>query len=131
MARDDISDRLGEITAPALVIHGTADAAIDIEKAHRLCSDLGDCEQFVAIEGGGHACNLTHSKLVNLAIQQFLAGLELTAPERAEQRANTIRAEVERRSGERREQGSPRRQAVAPVDRRLAERRALVERRAR
>lgn len=130
VTRDDIHHRLGEITAPALVIHGTADAAIDIDKASRLCSELGDCRQMVSIEGGGHACNLTHPQLVNLAIQQFLAGLELTAPQRAEQRANTIRAEVERRAGERRDQGSPRRQSFAPVDRRLTERRALVERRA-
>ena len=131
VSRDSIQNRLGEIKAPALVIHGTADAAIDIEKAHRLCSDLADCEQFVAIEGGGHACNLTHPKLVNLAIQQFLAGLELTAPQRAERRENTIRADVERRTGERRAQGSPRLQYFAPFDRRLGERRALAERRAR
>ena len=124
ISRDDIHHRLGEITAPALVVHGTEDAAIDIDRAQRLCSELANCRQMVAIEGGGHACNLTHPKLVNLAIQEFLAGLELTAPQRAEQRANTIRAEVERRSGERRDPSSSRRQAFAPVDRRLAERRA-------
>jgi Predicted hydrolases or acyltransferases (alpha/beta hydrolase superfamily) len=124
VSRDDIQHRLGEITAPALVIHGTADAAIDIEKAHRLCSELANCRQMVAIEGAGHASNLTHPKLVNLAIQQFIGDLELSAPQRAEQRANAIRADAERRSGERRGQSSPRRQAVAPVDRRTAERRA-------
>jgi pimeloyl-ACP methyl ester carboxylesterase len=130
VTRDDIHNRLGEITAPALVIHGTADAAIDIDKASRLCSELANCRQMISIERGGHASNLTHPELVNLAIQQFLAGLELTAPQRAEQRENTIRAEVERRAGERRDQGSTRRQALAPIDRRLTERRALVERRA-
>jgi 3-oxoadipate enol-lactonase len=124
VSRDDIQHRLGEITAPALVIHGTADAAIDIEMAHRLCSELANCRQMVAIEGAGHASNLTHPKLVNLAIQQFIADLELSAPQRAEQRANAIQADAERRSGERRGQSSPRRQAVAPVDRRTAERRA-------
>jgi 3-oxoadipate enol-lactonase len=124
VSRDDIEHRLGEITAPALVIHGTADAAIDIEKAHRLCSELANCRQMVAIEGAGHASNLTHPKLVNLAIQQFIGDLELSAPQRAEQRANAIRADAERRSGERRDQSSPRRQTVAPVDRRMAERRA-------
>ena len=124
VSRDDIQHRLGEITAPALVIHGTADAAIDIEKAHRLCSELANCRQMVAIEGAGHASNLTHPKLVNLAIQQFVGDLELSAPQRAEQRANAIQADADRRSGERRGQTSPRRQAVAPVDRRTAERRA-------
>lgn len=124
VSRDDIQHRLGEITAPALVIHGTVDAAIDIEKAHRLCSELANCRQMVAIEGAGHASNLTHPKLVNLAIQQFIDDLELSAPQRAEQRANAIRADAERRSGERRDQSRPRRQTVAPVDRRMAERRA-------
>jgi pimeloyl-ACP methyl ester carboxylesterase len=123
VTRDDIHHRLGEIKAPALVIHGTADAAIDIEKAHRMCSDLAHCEQFVAIEGAGHAVNLTHPKLVNLAIQQFLTGLELSAPQRAEQRANGVRPDVERRSGERRDQSNAGRELVAPVDRRMAERR--------
>ena len=80
VTRDDIHHRLGEIKAPALVIHGTADAAIDIEKAHRMCSDLANCRGMVTIEGGGHASNLTHPKLVNLAIQQFLAGLEVPTP---------------------------------------------------
>lgn len=131
VSRDDIRSRLGEIKAPSLVVHGTADAAIDIEEAHRLCSDLANCQQFVAVEGGGHACNLTHPKLVNLAIQEFLAGLELTAPQRAEHRANIIRADIERRSGERRLEDSPRRETLAPGDRRLAERRALAERRNR
>jgi pimeloyl-ACP methyl ester carboxylesterase len=124
VSRDDIHNRLGEIAAPAVVIHGTADAAIDIDRAQRLCSELANCRQMVSIEGGGHACNLTHPKLVNLAIQQFLTGLELTAPQRAEQRANSIRADVERRLGERRDQSSPRRQAPALFDRRMAERRA-------
>jgi 3-oxoadipate enol-lactonase len=111
VSRDDIHHRLGEISAPALVIHGTADAAIDIDKAQRLCSELANCRQMVAIEGGGHASNLTHPKLVNLAIQQFVAGLDRVTA-------------VERRSSERRDQGSTGGTAVAPIERRLAERRA-------
>jgi pimeloyl-ACP methyl ester carboxylesterase len=124
VTRDDIQSRLGEIKAPALVIHGTADAAIDIDKAQRMCSDLAHCEQFVAIEGAGHAANLTHPKLVNLAIQQFLAGLELSASQRAEQRANGLPRDVERRSRERRDQNGDGGQIAAPLDRRMAERRA-------
>jgi pimeloyl-ACP methyl ester carboxylesterase len=111
VSRDDIHHRLGEITAPALVIHGTADAAIDIDKAQRLCSELADCRQMVAIEGGGHACNLTHPELVNLAIQQFLTGLDRVPA-------------VERRSTERRDQVNAGGTFVAPFERRLAERRA-------
>src|SRR6267142_77948 len=40
VGREDIHDRLCEIKAPALVIHGTADAAIEVEMAQRLCSEL-------------------------------------------------------------------------------------------
>ena len=43
VSREDIHDRLGEIKVPALVIHGTADAAIDLDLAQRLCSGLANC----------------------------------------------------------------------------------------
>jgi pimeloyl-ACP methyl ester carboxylesterase len=75
VGRDDIHDRLGEINSPALVIHGTADAAIDIELARRLSSELANCLPLITIDGGGHACNLTHPKLVNLAVQRYLVEL--------------------------------------------------------
>ena len=116
VSRDDIHSRLGEITAPTLVVHGTADAAIDLEKAQRLCSELANCRQMVAIDGGGHASNLTHPKLVNLALQQFLTGLELPSARRVD---------IDRRIAERRDQkGVGAAQISAPVDRRMAERRA-------
>ena len=115
VTRDDIHHRLGEIKAPALVIHGTADAAIDVEKAHRMCSDLANCRGMVTIEGGGHASNLTHPKLVNLAIQQFFAGLEVQTPPRLD---------LERRTSQRRDQSSAAGQIVAHTDRRMSERRA-------
>ena len=73
--RDDVTGRLGEIKAQSLVIHGTADAAIDMELAQRMCSDLADCHQLVAIEGGGHSSNLTHPEAVNAALKQFLVEL--------------------------------------------------------
>ena len=125
VSREDIHNRLGEVKAPALVIHGTADAAIDIEKAQRLCSDLADCEQFVAVEGGGHACNLTHPEPVNLAILQFLGDLDLK-PARSERLASARRADIERRSGERRNptHTGAGYQVFVPVDRRMAERRS-------
>ena len=81
--REDIHDRLGEIKASAMVIHGTADAAIDIELAQRLCSELANCKQLIAIEGGGHACNLTQPNLVNLAIVTNLLMRQQAGPRRA------------------------------------------------
>lgn len=75
--RDDIHHRLGEIKAPTLVIHGSADAAIDLELAQRLCSEIADCRGLVIVEGAGHASNLTHPEEVNTALKQFLGDLAL------------------------------------------------------
>lgn len=71
--RDDITDRLGEIKAPALVIHGDDDVAIDVSLAEKLCAGLPGCKALVRIEGAGHASNLTHPDPVNEAIADFLA----------------------------------------------------------
>ncbi len=71
--REDIHDRLGEIVAPALVIHGTADTAIDMELAERLCSGLANCRGVVKIEGAGHSANLTNPEPVNRALLAFLS----------------------------------------------------------
>lgn len=70
--REDIHDRLSDIMCPALVIHGTADAAISTDKAERLCRELGNCVDFVAIEGASHAANMSHPDEVNTAMRSFL-----------------------------------------------------------
>ena len=76
MHRDDITSRLGEITCPALIVHGTADASIPMEKAEVLRDNLGGATTLVAVEGGPHAANMTHSQDVNTAILRFLSTLE-------------------------------------------------------
>lgn len=76
VGREDLHDRLDEITCPALVIHGTADVAISMEKAESLCAGLPGCGGVVAIEGGSHACNLTHPDEVNAALGDFLRGVD-------------------------------------------------------
>ena len=73
-ARDDISARMGEIRAPALVIHGAQDRAITLERA-RAMADALPRARWVEIEGAGHAPNLTHPELVNAAMQAFLGTL--------------------------------------------------------
>jgi pimeloyl-ACP methyl ester carboxylesterase len=131
VGRDDIHDRLGDIKAPTLVIHGSADAAIEMERAQRLCSELANCQPLVAVEGGGHASNLTHPDVVNLAIQQFLGGLAMRTPRGAERRREEARrSAAERRSGERREpiRASAGRRIIFDFDRRTAERRAMERR---
>jgi len=75
MHRDDITGRLGEIVCPALIIHGTADASIPMEKAEILRDGLGGPTTLVPIDGGPHAANITHSAPVNSAILRFLSAL--------------------------------------------------------
>ena len=72
LTRESIWDRLGEIEAPALVVHGTADAAIPVDHAERLVAGLPNAEPLVLIEGGTHSANLTHPAEVTTAIQRFL-----------------------------------------------------------
>jgi pimeloyl-ACP methyl ester carboxylesterase len=69
--REDLHDRLGEITAPALVIHGQDDAAIPREVAQRLADGLPNCEGFLVVPGG-HAANVSHPEPVNRAMLDFL-----------------------------------------------------------
>lgn len=125
VGREDIHDRLGEIRVPAVVIHGTADAAIDIELAQHLCSELANCLPLIRIEGGSHACNLTHPKLVNLAVQRHLVELGLATPRGFERRGDGRRSDRMRRSGERRDpiRASAGRRVLLPLERRMAERR--------
>jgi pimeloyl-ACP methyl ester carboxylesterase len=74
MSRDDVTDRLGEITCPALVVHGTEDVSISMDKAETLAAGLPGSGRVVAV-GGAHAANLTNPEPVNSAIREFLAGL--------------------------------------------------------
>ncbi len=73
--RDDISERLGEISCPAIVFHGTADQSIEIERAEELCRGLSGCAGVVRIEGAPHASNLTHADQLNPPLLEFLRSL--------------------------------------------------------
>jgi 3-oxoadipate enol-lactonase len=73
--RDDISDRLREISCPAVVFHGTADLSIEIERAEELCRGLSGCTGVVRVEGAPHAANLTHPDQVNGPLLDFLRSL--------------------------------------------------------
>ena len=69
---DDVTPRVAEITAPALVIHGEQDLAIDLDTARWFADALPDGE-LVVIDGAGHAANLTHADAVNPPLAAFLA----------------------------------------------------------
>jgi pimeloyl-ACP methyl ester carboxylesterase len=72
--RDDVTPRLSEIKVPTLVIHGDADAAIELDLARTLATGIKGAE-LVEVHGAGHAANLTHPETVNPAIERFLDGL--------------------------------------------------------
>jgi pimeloyl-ACP methyl ester carboxylesterase len=75
MDRDDITGRLGEITCPVLILHGTADAAIAMERAEALQLGLSGPATLVQVDGGSHAANLSHPDQVNVAMLEFLRSL--------------------------------------------------------
>ena len=75
LQREDITSRLTEISAPALVIHGSQDTAIALPLAQALCAGLKHSEPLVLIEGGAHAANLTHASAVNPPLLKFLRQL--------------------------------------------------------
>jgi len=70
--RDDITWRLGEIKAPTIVFHGTADVAIHIDRARLLVQRLTNCKGLVEVPGAAHAANLTHADVVNGPLLDFL-----------------------------------------------------------
>ena len=73
--RDDITDRVAEITCPVLSVHGEEDAAIGIDKAEALQAAVPDGRGLVRVPGAAHAPNMTHAALVNGGIAEFLASL--------------------------------------------------------
>ncbi len=75
MDRDDITGRLGEISCPTLILHGTADAAIPMERAEVVRDGLAGPVTLVAVDGGSHAANLSHPDEVNAAMLEFLRAL--------------------------------------------------------
>jgi len=72
MDRDDITPRLGEITCPALIVHGSEDAAISLARAENMRDRLAGPTTFTVIDGAPHASNVTHPSAVNAEIIKFL-----------------------------------------------------------
>jgi pimeloyl-ACP methyl ester carboxylesterase len=76
MDRDDITDRLGEIGCPALIVHGSGDAAIPLAKAEALRDGLAGPARLAVIEGGTHASNVSHPAEVSAEMLSFLRQLD-------------------------------------------------------
>jgi 3-oxoadipate enol-lactonase len=75
MNRDDITGRLGEINCPALIVHGSADAAIPLAKAQELRDGLAGPARLAVIEGGTYASNMSHPAEVSAEMLTFLREL--------------------------------------------------------
>ncbi|MGI6872001.1 alpha/beta fold hydrolase [Amycolatopsis sp. 3B14] len=73
MERDDLSPRLREITAPALVVHGSADSAITVAEARQWAALLPHADPVVEIDGAPHASPATHPREVAAALGRFLS----------------------------------------------------------
>lgn len=71
---EDIRPRLGEITCPAIVIHGEDDAAFPVDLGEEIAKHLPGAGP-VAVVPGAHAANLTHPETVNPEIRTFLGTL--------------------------------------------------------
>ncbi len=75
LGRDDVSDRVGEIACPTLIVHGTDDQAISMDRAKAVADGVQDCRGVVEVEGAAHAPNMSHPDVVNEALTTFLSGL--------------------------------------------------------
>jgi pimeloyl-ACP methyl ester carboxylesterase len=66
-----IAARLGEITVPTLILHGTADEEVPFVEAERLHAGLA-ASALIPFIGGGHDIMVTHAELYRQAIIGFL-----------------------------------------------------------
>lgn len=74
IARDDVSERLGEITAPTFIAHGTEDHGMPIATSEFLASKL-PADGVVRLEGAAHAAAFTHADQLIGPLRAFLDGL--------------------------------------------------------
>lgn len=68
----DFRDDIAAITVPALILHGTADNILPIDKTARRFKDLVPAATYVEIEGAPHGLLWTHADEVNEALLAFL-----------------------------------------------------------
>ena len=72
LGRDSVVDRLGEIRVPTLVIHGTADQAIPMERGEELADGIPGAE-LIRVPDAGHTTPLETPDVVNEALAGFFA----------------------------------------------------------
>ena len=72
LSADDVSGRLAEISAPALVVHAEADPVIPLAAGRALHAALRGADLAVVPGAAAHAPVLTHPGIVIPAIKKFL-----------------------------------------------------------
>jgi pimeloyl-ACP methyl ester carboxylesterase len=75
--RDDITGRLGEITVPTLVIHGTDDVPIPMDRAEQLAAGIPGAR--LETVSGGHQSNVDRPAETGGLIRDFLVRLPAAA----------------------------------------------------
>ena len=63
---------LGQITQPALIVHGEADQPIPLPLGQMLRDGLPGALDLIVIPGAGHTPSLTHPDQVNGSLAAFL-----------------------------------------------------------
>jgi pimeloyl-ACP methyl ester carboxylesterase len=76
MRKPDLMPRLAEIDLPTLVIHGTEDAVLPIERGRAMADALPNA-RFVPIERAGHTSTVEAPDAVSAAMREWLDGLYL------------------------------------------------------
>jgi pimeloyl-ACP methyl ester carboxylesterase len=69
----DAEDRVGQIKAPVLIVHGAKDRLVPVKNAHLLKSKLPQA-QLLIIPEAGHAAPIQCAEQFNAAVTQFLKG---------------------------------------------------------
>jgi pimeloyl-ACP methyl ester carboxylesterase len=77
--RDDISDRTPTIDVATLVIHGSDDAAVDLERGEALAQRIPGARLEV-VEGAGHQSNVDSADEVNRLLLAWLAEARRESP---------------------------------------------------
>ncbi|MBY8862719.1 alpha/beta hydrolase [Nocardia sp. CA2R105] len=72
MGADSIEERLSEITAPALVVHGSADLPISPEAGARMAAMLPAAEPLVLLDDVAHTPPVTHPAQISALLRSFL-----------------------------------------------------------
>lgn len=70
--RDDIVERLGEIQAPVLVMHGSEDRSYPPSHGRQIADGVSNSAGFVLVDGGAHFLSATDPGPVNAALKQFV-----------------------------------------------------------